>query len=82
MRIDPTGTLEAGEVHIKSSHRNLLGADGQVTELIEGDVLVRRSSVFYEAAYPHILIAYSPPMQSTYGCPEGMRPHSHWVYAG
>lgn len=45
MGIDPTGTLAAGEVHIKSSRRNLLGPDGQATELIEGEVLVRRSSV-------------------------------------
>ena len=37
---DPTGSLAPGEVHIKSSMRNLVGPDGGATELIEGAVLV------------------------------------------
>ena len=38
---DPTGSLAPGEVHIKSSRRNLVGSDGTATELIEGEVLIR-----------------------------------------
>ena len=38
---DPTDTLEAGEVHIKSSSRNLLDMNGEYTDLIVGPVLVK-----------------------------------------
>lgn len=38
--IDPCNVLEAGEVHIKSSRRNLIDRNGKPTDLVLGDVLV------------------------------------------
>lgn len=37
---DPCDVLEPGEVHIKSSHRNLLDVNGSKTDTIIGNVLV------------------------------------------
>ncbi|KAI0944787.1 hypothetical protein AcW1_001640 [Taiwanofungus camphoratus] len=39
---DPCNVLEAGEVHIKSSRRNLIDRNGKPTDLVLGDVLVTR----------------------------------------
>lgn len=38
---DPCGVLAPGEVHIKSSTRNLIDQDGNETDIVLGDVLVR-----------------------------------------
>ncbi|KAI0075924.1 hypothetical protein K474DRAFT_1663689 [Panus rudis PR-1116 ss-1] len=40
---DPTGKLKPGEVHIRSSYRNLVDAEGNLTDLIMGEVLLTRS---------------------------------------
>ena len=37
---DPYGVLGPGEVHVKSSKRNLPDQGGRLTDLIKGDVLV------------------------------------------
>ncbi|CAL1696986.1 unnamed protein product [Somion occarium] len=39
---DPCGVLEPGEVHIKSSVRNLVNQNGDQTDIILGDVLLTR----------------------------------------
>ncbi|KAF9812816.1 hypothetical protein IEO21_05963 [Rhodonia placenta] len=39
---DPLGVLEPGQVHIKSSRRNLVDQDGRPTDIVLGEVLVTR----------------------------------------
>ncbi|OBZ77695.1 RNA-dependent RNA polymerase 2 [Grifola frondosa] len=39
---DPYDVLGPGEVHVKSSHRNLVDQEGNYTDVIVGDVLVTR----------------------------------------
>ncbi|PCH44937.1 hypothetical protein WOLCODRAFT_56552, partial [Wolfiporia cocos MD-104 SS10] len=39
---DPLGVLEPGEIHLKSSRRNLLDQEGRLTDIVLGDVLVTR----------------------------------------
>ncbi|EIN08814.1 hypothetical protein PUNSTDRAFT_44349 [Punctularia strigosozonata HHB-11173 SS5] len=38
---DPTGTLDPGEIFIRSSHDNVIGLDGIKTDTIIGEVLVK-----------------------------------------
>jgi len=38
---DPLGVLQEGEIHVKCSQRNLIRPDGQKSERVVGDVLVR-----------------------------------------
>ncbi|KAK7688074.1 hypothetical protein QCA50_008444 [Cerrena zonata] len=40
--LDPCGVLEPGEVHIKSSYHNLQNQEGNMTDIILGDVLLTR----------------------------------------
>ncbi|KAI0711161.1 RNA dependent RNA polymerase-domain-containing protein [Cerioporus squamosus] len=39
---DPYGVLGPGEIHVKSSQRNLPDSSGRMTDLVKGDVLVTR----------------------------------------
>ncbi|RDX54626.1 hypothetical protein OH76DRAFT_1341007 [Lentinus brumalis] len=39
---DPCGVLGPGEIHVKSSQRNLPDPSGRMTDLVKGDVLVTR----------------------------------------
>ncbi len=44
--LDPLGVLQEGEIHVKSSQRTLIRPDGQKSERVVGDVLVRFFLVF------------------------------------
>lgn len=45
---DPLGILEPGEVHIKSSSRNLVDANGYPTDIVLGEVLVSYLHSWYK----------------------------------